>query len=147
MIRLLKNSKFLLFSVLISVTLMAPGNAASIRQDKVSVALDGTREVPANVSVAKGNGNFVVADDLSISGSVTTSGIDGTAAHIHEAGVGKNGSVIVKLSKSGADTWDIPAGSKLTGTQYASFKAGNLYVNVHSAAYPAGEIRGQLFPE
>ena len=35
-------------------------------------------------------------------------------------------------------------GVKLTEAQMASFKAGNLYVNVHSAANPGGEIRGQL---
>ena len=33
---------------------------------------------------------------------------------------------------------------KPTDAQYESFKAGNLYVNVHSAAYPGGEVRGQL---
>ena len=34
----------------------------------------------------------------------------------------------------------------LTDAQYEAFKAGNLYVNVHSAANKGGEIRGQLKP-
>jgi len=39
-----------------------------------------------------------------------------------------------------------PPGSKLTDEQYASFKAGNLYVNVHSTEHKPGEIRAQLKP-
>ncbi len=40
----------------------------------------------------------------------------------------------------------MPEGSKLTDEQYAAYKAGNLYVNVHSAANKGGEIRAQLKP-
>jgi len=40
----------------------------------------------------------------------------------------------------------VPDGSKLTPDQMKEFKAGDLYVNVHSDAHPAGEIRGQLKP-
>ena len=42
--------------------------------------------------------------------------------------------------------WKVPAGSKLTDEQYASFKSGDLYVNVHSAMHQPGEIRGQIKP-
>jgi len=76
---------------------------------------------------------------------VTTKGIAGTAAHIHEAPAGKNGPVIIPLDKDG-DTYKVPANAKLTDAQFASFKAGNLYVNVHTAAHPDGELRGQLKP-
>jgi len=40
----------------------------------------------------------------------------------------------------------MPAGAKLTEAQFAAFKAGNLYVNIHSDANKGGEIRGQLTP-
>jgi hypothetical protein len=53
--------------------------------------------------------------------------------------------VIVPLTKDG-DTYKVPAGAKLTAPQMTSFKAGNLYVNVHSAANKDGEIRAQLKP-
>lgn len=53
---------------------------------------------------------------------------------------------IITLSKGDNGVWSVPAGSKLTDEQYADFKAGKLYVNVHSAEHKAGEIRGQLKP-
>jgi len=82
--------------------------------------------------------------DKSVSGSVATSGISGTAAHIHMAPAGQNGPVIVSLTRTVANVWSVPPGARLTDTQYDAFKEGNLYVNVHSAASPSGEIRGQL---
>ena len=110
------------------------------------VTLSGDQEVaPVNTS-ASGNGTITVAEDQSVSGSVTTAGIAGTAAHIHEAAAGKNGPVAVSLTKTSDNVWSIPPGAKFSDAQYKSYKAGNLYVNVHSEAHKDGEIRGQLKP-
>jgi hypothetical protein len=70
-----------------------------------------------------------------------------TAAHIHEAAQGTNGPIVIPLTKSSDATWSVPAGAKLTDAQYKSYLAGNLYVNVHSAAHKGGEIRAQLSPK
>jgi hypothetical protein len=78
--------------------------------------------------------------------SFVTTGVDGVAAHIHVGSAGKNGPVIIPLTKTGDGVWSVPGGAKLTDAQYDSFKAGDLYVNVHSAKYKGGEIRGQLKP-
>ena len=110
------------------------------------VSLSGTEEVPAVATAAAGSGTIVISSDKAVSGSVKTSGLTGTMAHIHEAAMGKNGPVIVPLTQSEDGVWSVPAGAKLTDAQYESFKAGNLYVNVHSAANKGGEIRGQLKP-
>ena len=112
----------------------------------VDVKLSGDQEVPPVKTSATGNGTLTVNDDKSVSGSVTTSGINGVAAHIHNAAPGKNGPVAVPLSKDGDNKWTVGPGAKLTDAQFADFKAGNLYVNVHSAAHKDGEIRGQLKP-
>lgn len=111
------------------------------------VKLSGGEEVPPVQTSASGSGTITIKDDKSVSGSVSTAGIAGIAAHIHVGAAGQNGPVIVPLTK-GADgtTWSVPAGAKLTDAQYASYKAGDLYVNVHSAAHRGGEIRGQLKP-
>jgi hypothetical protein len=109
----------------------------------VNLTLTGANEVPPVTTSATGNGTISIADDGSVSGSVRSSGVNGTAAHIHDGAAGKNGPVIVPLTKDG-DTYTVPAGAKLSAAQIASFKAGNLYVNVHSAANPNGEIRAQM---
>ena len=111
----------------------------------VNVTLAGDQEVPPVKSAASGKGTIAIGSDMTVSGSVSTTGISGTAAHIHDAAPGKNGPVVIPLTKSG-DKYSVPAGAKLTDAQMADFKAGNLYVNVHSAAHPDGEIRAQLKP-
>ena len=114
--------------------------------DEVKVTLSGAQEVPPVKTPASGGGTIMINADKSVSGSVTTSGVAGTMAHIHLAATGKNGPVIIPLTKSGDSTWSVPAGAKLTDDQYKAYKAGDLYVNVHSAANKGGEIRGQLKP-
>ena len=111
----------------------------------VKVTLSGDQEVPPVQTAGTGSGTITVNDDMSVTGSVTTKGIAGTMAHVHEAAAGTNGPVVIKLEQNG-DTWSVPAGTKLTPAQFASFKAGNLYVNVHTAANQKGEMRGQLKP-
>ena len=109
----------------------------------VKVNLSGANEVPPVTTSATGDGTISVADDGAVSGSVTTKGIQGTAAHIHAGAAGKNGPVVVPFTKDG-DTYKAAAGAKLNPDQMTAFKAGELYFNVHSAANPNGEIRGQL---
>ena len=109
------------------------------------VNLTGAEEVPPVSTSAKGDGRFTIGSDGSVKGSVTTTGVQGTAAHIHQGAKGQNGPVIVPLTKNG-DTYTAPDGAKLNEAQMSAYKAGNLYVNVHSAANKGGEIRGQLQP-
>lgn len=116
------------------------------RAEDVKVTLSGDKEVPAVTTAAKGEGVITIADDKSVTGKVTTTGVEGVAAHIHLAEPGKNGPPVITLTKSADGTWTTPAGARLTDEQYQAFKAGHLYVNVHSAKHKSGEIRGQLQP-
>lgn len=126
----------------LSVLFFATGVALA---EDVKVSLSGDHEVPPVKTSASGTGTITINPDKTVSGSVTTKGINATAAHIHEGAPGKNGNVAVPLTKNG-DTFTVPAGAKLTDAQYKAFQAGDLYVNVHSAAHPDGEIRAQLKP-
>lgn len=120
--------------------------AGSAWATDVKVKLIGAEETPPVTTSATGTGTIVIAADKSVTGTIKTKGIDGTVAHIHVGAPGVAGPPIITLAKGSDGTWMVPAGSKLTDDQYASFKAGNLYVNVHSAAHPPGEIRAQLKP-
>ena len=111
----------------------------------IKVNLTGAEEVPPLSVSGTGSGTFRVADDGTITGSVTTKDVAGTMAHIHRGAMGANGPVIVPLDKNG-DTYSVPAGRKLTEAQIKDLKAGNLYVNVHTAKNKGGEVRAQLQP-
>ena len=111
----------------------------------IKVNLTGTDEVPPHSVPGSGSGTIRVEDDGTVSGSITTKDVAGTMAHIHRGAKGTNGPVIVPLDKNG-DTYSVPAGRKLTAEQIKDLKAGNLYVNVHTAKNKGGEVRGQLTP-
>jgi hypothetical protein len=115
--------------------------------EDLKVRLSGDQEVPPVTTSASGNGTITVSPNKSVSGSVTVSGMQPTAVHIHEGAQGNNGPVVITLTKSSDNTWSVPAGAKLTDAQYKSYLAGNLYVNVHSAAHKGGELRAQLSPK
>jgi hypothetical protein len=109
------------------------------------VVLSGAQENPAVTTAAAGTGTFSIdLDSGAIEGSITTFGITATAAHVHEAASGVNGPVIVPLTQGAAGVWSTAAGAMLTASQLQTLANGNLYVNVHSAANPGGEIRAQL---
>jgi len=120
--------------------------AGVVSAEDVQVKLSGNQESPPVSTSASGSGTFTIGTDKTVNGKVTTTGMAGVAAHIHEGAPGKNGPVIIPLQKAGDNAWSTPAGAKLSDAQYDAFKAGNLYVNVHSAAHKDGEIRAQLKP-
>ena len=109
-----------------------------------TIALSGANEVPAVTTSASGSGTVTINPDRSVTATITVTGMTATASHIHEGAAGANGPVIVPFTKTGDNTFAAADGAKLTESQYASYKAGNLYVNVHSAKNPGGEVRAQL---
>ena len=131
--------KSLALATLLAASAMGNAMAADLK-------LTGDQEVPANASTAVGTGSITVAADGAVSGSVTAATLQATAAHIHVGAAGVNGPVIVPLTGSAGGVWSVPAGAKLTPEQLEAYKAGNLYVNVHSAEHKGGEIRTQLKP-
>ncbi|MBU3618526.1 CHRD domain-containing protein [Polynucleobacter sp. JS-Fieb-80-E5] len=118
----------------------------AVSAQSMKVSLNGAQEVPPVTTSASGVGSIMVAPDGSVSGTITTTGVEGTMAHIHEAPMGQNGPVIVPFTKTSDNVWSAPAGAKLTDAQLQSLKSGNLYLNVHSATNKPGEIRAQLKP-
>lgn len=110
-----------------------------------TATINGTSEVPTNASTATGMGNFKYDKTTYIlSGTVTFTGITPAAAHIHKGAEGVAGPVIFPLG-SAAPTSPINFTSPpLDATQRADLMANMYYVNIHTTAFPDGEIRGQL---
>lgn len=103
--------------------------------------------VPANASSATGTGvlSFDPASKK-FSARLTLTGLAATAAHIHVGPVGTSGPVLFPLSQTapGSGIWVSAADETLNAVELAALKAGGLYFNAHSAAFPDGEIRGQI---
>ena len=114
---------------------------------EMKVKLSGDQEVPPVQTQASGNGTITVNEDMSVSGSVTTTGIKATAAHIHEAAAGKNGPPVIWLSPKGSPVQaPVKGEATLTPEQAQQFSAGEWYINVHTQDHQPGEIRGQVMP-
>lgn len=125
--------------------LLLASASAHAQQQLMPLSLNGATEVPPVVTTATASGQISITSDRNVSGSIKVSGLVATMAHIHEAAAGKNGPSIITLIKTSNDSFVVPAGTRLSEAQYANYTNGMLYVNVHSAQHPDGEIRAQLY--
>ena len=111
---------------------------------EMNVPLSAKNEVPPNASTAVGNAR-VYLDGMNLKWTVTYSGTTGpvTAGHFHgPAAPGANAGVVLPFTGSMASP--IEGSATLTQAQVDQLKAGLWYVNLHTAANPGGEIRGQV---
>jgi hypothetical protein len=114
--------------------------------DKMKATLDGAAEVPPVTTAGKGTAD-VDFDPATkkLSWKLTHSGLSGpaTAAHFHGPGEpGKNAGVAVAIPNAASSP--VEGTATLTDAQAADLASGKYYINVHTAANPAGEIRGQV---
>lgn len=126
-----------------------PAQAASSEKGEdatVTATLSGDSQVPPVQTTASGKSTIKVDEEGNVSGTVTVTNMIPTAAHIHQGPADKDGPVVIPLKKTAARTFSVPAKTKMTDAQFAAFKEGNLYINVHSKKYPSGEVRAQMKP-
>jgi hypothetical protein len=137
------SKKTVLASLAVAATLAFAGPAFA---DKMKAALDGKSEVPANTSAGTGTADIDYdAASKKLSWKLTYSGLSGpaTAAHFHgPAAAGANAGVAVAIPN--ATSSPVEGSATLTDAQAADLMAGKYYVNIHTAANPGGEIRGQV---
>jgi len=131
-----------------ALTALLVAGAASAAVTKYPVTLDGAQENPPVTTAAAGTGELEFDDATNkLTGKIDYAGLSGapTAAHIHVGACGANGGVAHALEDPDADGLEVDV--TLTAAQVTQLVAGDLYVNVHTAANGGGEIRGQLYPE
>jgi CHRD domain len=132
-----------------SIALLGPTSRSQAATTTFAATLNAASEVPPNQSPATGSATVTLDPATNtITWSGTFSGLTGpaTAAHIHgPAPAGKNAGVVLWISTKGS-AFDSPfkGTAQLTPEQAADLTAGNYYVNIHTAANPGGEVRGQL---
>jgi hypothetical protein len=112
-----------------------------------ATTLKGSDEVPANTT--KGTGKVTATLDTATKQfdyHVTYKGLTGpaTMAHFHgPAAPGVNAPPVVPVPSSALAN-PMTGKATLTDAQIADLKDGKWYFNIHTAANPGGEIRGQL---
>ena len=111
-----------------------------------ATAISGANESTPNASAATGTATLIFNTTTKIfTVSVTYSGVTATNGHIHKGAVGVSGGVIFGFSPFASPISFTSAA--LDATQEADLNANLYYVNIHSAAFPGGEIRGQLIKQ
>ncbi|MBC7576663.1 MAG: CHRD domain-containing protein [Tardiphaga sp.] len=137
----MSNSKIMLAAfALATVAFSAPALA-----DKMKATLNGASEVPSNTTTGTGTADIDFDPATrKMTWKLNYSGLTGpaTMAHFHgPAEPGKNAGVAVPIAPA---TSPSEGGATLTEAQAADLAAGKYYVNVHTEANKAGEIRGQV---
>jgi hypothetical protein len=139
----MSRTKTMLATLALGATVAFAGPAFA---EKMKVTLSGAAEVPANTSAGKGTADVDFdAATKKLTWKLTYSGLSGpaTAAHFHgPAEAGKNAGVAVAIPN--ATSSPAEGSATLTDAQAADLTAGKYYINVHTAANPGGEIRGQV---
>jgi len=140
------------------ITALVVASTAAVAQADLlpfNFAATPQQEVPANNSNAAGAGQLLYnTTTQTFDLDVQVFGIaipDITGYHLHNAPVGVNGPVVINLVPLG--NWSVNGlGIRLSltnvpiGAQEANLFAQNLYFNLHSTAFPGGQIRGQIIP-
>lgn len=139
----MSKTKIMLATLALGATVALAGPAFA---EKMKATLDGKSEVPATTSTGTGSADIDYdAATKKLSWKLTYSGLTGpaTAAHFHgPAGPADKAGVAVAIPN--ATTSPVEGSATLTDAQAADLTAGKYYVNVHTAANPGGEIRGQV---
>jgi hypothetical protein len=131
--------------MLMEAALLGATTGARAEVIKLHAELKGSNEVPPNTSTASGTAEATFDTDTRfLTYTVTYSGLSGPAmgAHFHGPGeAGKNAGIVLPFKTVQSP---IQGNATLTDSQAADLLAGKWYANVHTAANPGGELRGQM---
>jgi len=132
-----------------SAVLLGTSSSSYAATTMFKADLKSSSEVPPNATTGTGTvtATFDPATKM-LTWNGTYSGLSGdpTAAHFHgPAEVGKNAGVAIFISTKGTPfTSPFSGSATLTDAQASDLMAGLWYTNIHTAANPGGEVRGQV---
>ncbi len=138
------------FATFLSIAVLAASAASPAFAEVVRLRADlsARNEVPANASSGRGTMTASIdTDTRQLSWRLEWTGLSGpsTAMHFHgPAESGANAGVAVLIPSAPAESAIVGGQATLTEAQLADLMAGRWYVNIHTAANPGGEIRGQV---
>lgn len=134
---------FTMFIIVFSMVSCDKDEETVIANVTFEATLKGTNEVPSNASAAIGLATLTYNPNTKLFTIVVTHNLTTvTGGHIHKGATGINGEVVFPfLSTTSPINFTSVA---LTATQISDLNAGLYYVNLHTASFPNGEIRGQL---
>lgn len=124
------------------------GQIAPSGVEVLTIELNGANEVPPVANAGSGTA-YVTLNRTSSMLSVniaSTTGTSASSAHIHSGFAGETGGVLVALEQDTADTSMFSFNGSVTQSVIDAIDAGGAYINVHTAANPAGELRAQILP-
>ncbi len=137
--------KTLVIGALTACALVFAGPAAEAKNVVYTAVLDGKSEVPPTDSAGMGKAHLSYnPKTMKLTYRITYKKLSGdaVAAHFHgpaDPGVSAGVELPITVSPS-----PIKGSEVLTDAQATDLAAGKWYVNIHTAAHPAGEIRGQV---
>jgi hypothetical protein len=136
-----------LFAALLFGAVLAAG-AVRAQTETYQASLNGASETPPNPSLGTGTATAVLdVPSKTFRWTVRYSGLSGAATMAHFHGPAAPGVAAgVQIPLTGDLTSPTNGQATLTDSQIADLQAGLWYVNVHTAQYPKGEIRGQVIP-
>jgi hypothetical protein len=135
---------------LVAFAVILIGASVSASAESFTASLTGAQEVPAVASTGFGGAQVIVNPTAgTLTFKVTFNGLTSaqTLSHIHApAPIGASAAVIINFGTVGGTSGTIQGSASITAGQLAQLRSGQGYVNVHSANFPNGELRGQLLP-
>jgi hypothetical protein len=136
---------YLVGATLLGAALLGGTIAARAEMIKLQADLKGSNEVPPNASTGSGKAEATLDSDTKVlTYTVTYAGLSGPAmgAHFHgPSDSGKNAGIVLPFKTVQSP---IQGSATLTEAQVADLLAGKWYANIHTAANPGGELRGQM---
>ncbi|MBI2658263.1 CHRD domain-containing protein [Candidatus Woesearchaeota archaeon] len=140
-----------ILTVFVAVVLLGAFSFAQADDIEIETALSGANEVPVTNSTATGEAAATLdGSQLTVKGSfegLSSELVSGASAHIHEGVTGTNGPIVFNLNVVAGDdnrSGEFSLTANLTDGQVNDLLTGQYYINVHSTAFPDGEIRGQF---